>query len=216
MSEPLSVHVWSDIACPWCFVGKRRFEAALEGFDGEVAIEYHSFELSPDTPVDFEGSAVDFLAKHKGMAKEQVTGMLAQMTELAAAEGLDYDFDAVKQTKTLLAHQAIHFALSQGKQLEYVERVFHAYFEQGVHVGRAEELIALATDVGLDGEQLRAALDSGEFADAVQSDIQTAREIGIQGVPFYVIDNKYAVSGAQSPEVFLSALQQAADAKVSA
>jgi predicted DsbA family dithiol-disulfide isomerase len=209
MSEPVSVHVWSDIACPWCFIGKRRFEQAAGAFDGEVTVEYHSFELAPDTPVDFEGSEVDFLAGYKGMPRAQVEQMLEHMTELAATEGLTYDFDALKHTKTLLAHQALHHAKAHGKQAELVERIFHAYFEQGKHVGHVDELVGLGEEVGLDGAELRAALTDGRHAEAVEQDILAARQIGITGVPFYVIDGKYGVSGAQTPEIFTAALKQA-------
>ena len=175
MSSPLDVHVWSDIACPWCFIGKRRFEEAARRFGGEVKVEYHSFELSPDTPVDFDGNEVDFLADHKGMPHAQVSQLLEQMTDLAAAEGLHYDFAAVRHTKTLLAHQAIHHAKAKGKQPELVERLFHAYFEQGRHVGHVDELVDVATDVGLDGAELRGALTAGTYAAAVQQDIAEAQ-----------------------------------------
>ena len=210
MTSSIHVDVWSDIACPWCYIGKRRFEAALATFDGadDVTVTYHSFELSPDTPVDFEGSEVDFLSAHKGMPKEQVEQMLRQVTTIARDVGLNYDFDAVRHTKTLLAHQALHFAKEHGRQLELVERLFAAYFEEGRHLGRVDELVALGTEAGLDGDALRAALEEGTYADAVTADIAQARAYGIQGVPFYVIGGKYGVSGAQRPEVFTQALEQ--------
>lgn len=211
MSNPLTVHVWSDIACPWCFIGKRRFAKGAELFGGEVTLEYHSFELAPDTPVDFEGTEVDFLTRHKGMPPAQVEQMLDQMTGLAAAEGLRYDFARVRHTKTLLAHQALHLAKGHGKQLELVERLFSAYFEEGRHVGRVDELVDLGTEVGLDAEELRTALEGGTYARAVEADIDAARQIGVTGVPFYVLDGRYGVSGAQSPELFASALQRAAE-----
>jgi predicted DsbA family dithiol-disulfide isomerase len=210
MSSPVTVHVWSDIACPWCYVGKRRFERAQRDFAGAVALEYHSFELAPDTPVDFEGSEIDFLAGYKRMPRPQVEQMLGHMTELAATEGLAYDFAALRHTKTLLAHQALHHAKAQGKQLDYVERLFKAYFTEGRHVGHVDDLVELATEVGLDGAELRKALDEGTYADAVDEDIALARQIGINGVPFYVIDGKYGVSGAQDPAVFVAALEKAA------
>ena len=211
MSEPISVHVWSDVACPWCFIGKRRFERAVAGFDGEVAVQYHSFELSPDTPVDFAGSAADFLAGHKRLPAEQVEQMLAQVTALAAAEGLRYDYAAVRHTKTLKAHELMHLALERGKQLPMVEALFSAYFEQGRHVGHVDDLVELATAVGLDAEETRAALTAGTYADRVAEDIDQARRLGINGVPFYVVDGRYGVSGAQSPETFLSVLRKVAD-----
>lgn len=213
MSNQISVHVWSDIACPWCFVGKRRFEKGIAEFGGEVSVEYHSFELAPDTPIDFEGSEVDFLARHKGMPADQVERMLDQMTKLAADEGLAYDFDALRHTKTLKAHQVLHLAKTEGIQLAVVERLFRAYFEEGRHLGRDDELVALAAEAGLDPDKTRAVLDQDAYADAVQADIAQARAFGIQGVPFYVIDDKYGVSGAQQPETFAAALRQAADEK---
>jgi predicted DsbA family dithiol-disulfide isomerase len=211
MSQPISVHVWSDIACPWCYIGKRRFEKAAAAFDGEVAVEYHSYELSPDTPVDFEGSAADFLADRKGMPKEQVTQMLAQVTQLADAEGLAYDYDNVKHTKTLKAHELLHLAKAKGLQLELMERLFSAYFEQGRHVGHEDDLLAVAAEAGLDAEEARKALADGTYRNAVQADIAAAQQIGIQGVPFYIIGEKYGVSGAQSPEVFGEALRRASE-----
>lgn len=214
MSEPISVHVWSDIACPWCFIGKRRFEKGLAQFGGEVTLEYHSFELAPDTPVDFEGSEADFPAGYKGISKDRVAQMLAQVTELAAGEGLAYDYDSLRHTKTLKAHQVLHLAKAKGLQLELIERLFSAYFEQGKHVGHDDDLVMLATEVGLDGSEVRRVLAEGTYAGAVQEDIDTARSLGINGVPFYVIDGKYGISGAQAPETFASALQRVAQERV--
>jgi predicted DsbA family dithiol-disulfide isomerase len=210
VTTPLAVDVWADIACPWCFIGKRRFETAVDQLGLDVAVTYHSFELSPDTPVDFEGSEVDFLARHKGMPTPQVEQLLRQVSELAAGEGLRYDFDAVRHTKTLLAHQALHHARTRGKQLELVERLFRAYFEQGRHIGHIEELVGLAAEVGLDPDEMRTVLTDGTYAEDVRRDIEAARQIGIRGVPFYVVDGRYGVSGAQSPAVFATALRRAA------
>ena len=131
MSEPIKIDIWSDIACPWCYIGKRHLEggiAALGDDAPEVEIEYHSFELAPDTPVDFEGSEVDFLARHKGIPVEQARMMIDRVTGVAAQAGLDYDYDALQHTKTLKAHELLHFAKEQGKQLELSERLFRAYF----------------------------------------------------------------------------------------
>jgi predicted DsbA family dithiol-disulfide isomerase len=213
VTEPLAVDIWSDIACPWCFLGKRRFERALAQFEahfaGPVEVEYHSFELAPDTPVDFEGSEIDFLVEYKRMPEHQVEQMLARMTGLGEGEGLRYDFAALRHTKTLLAHQAIHYAKAKGRQAELVERLFHAYFEQGRHVGHADELASLAEDVGLNGAELGRALAEGTYEKAVAEDIALAGELGINGVPFYVLNGRYAVSGAQSSDLFLMALQKA-------
>ncbi len=212
MSEPLKIDIWSDIACPWCFIGKRKFEAAVEQFsDGDKAvdIEFHSFELAPDTPVDFDGSEVDFLVSHKHMPAEQVGQMLEQVGGIAAEVGLSYDFDALRHTNTVKAHQLLHYAKTQGKQAEMKERLLSAYFQEGRHVGRVQDLSDLASDVGLDREAVVAALESDEFLPAVNADKEKAMEYGINGVPFFVIDGKYGVSGAQAPETFVQVLETA-------
>lgn len=145
----MKVDIWSDIACPWCHIGKRRFEAGTAQFTaggGTLEVEFHSFELAPDTPVDFEGSEVDFFASRKGMPPAQAKQILGQVTELAAGEGLAYDFDAVQHTNTVKAHELLHFAKSKGKQVEIKERLLAAYFEEGRHVGRTDDLADLAAE----------------------------------------------------------------------
>lgn len=208
MTHSVKVDVWSDIACPWCFVGKRRFEQAVARFDGEVEVEYHSFELSPETPVDYAGTEAEFLAKHKGLPTQQAEQMLAQMTELPAGEGLAYDFGRLQHANTVLAHQALHHAKAHGKQVELKERLLAAYFEQGLNLNHAEVLADLAAEVGLDREALLADLESEAHLAAVRADQEQAIEYGIGGVPFYVFDGRLAVSGAQSPDVFVSALER--------
>lgn len=213
VSEPIKIDIWSDIACPWCYIGKRKFEAgsglfAGSGDDRAVEVEYHSFELSPDTPVDFDGSEIDFLAGHKGMQPEQVHGMLERVTGIASSVGLDYDFDALKHTNTVKAHELLHFAKANGKQLELAERLFKAYFVEGKHVGRIEDLADLAAEVGLDRAAAVAALESNEFLSDVRADQSLAQEYGIQGVPFFVIDGRYGVSGAQDAATFAQVLEQ--------
>ena len=213
MTEPLTIDIWSDVACPWCYIGKRHLEqglAALGADAPDVRIEYHSFELAPDTPVDFAGSEVDFLVGAKGLPRDRVLQMLDRVTAVAADAGLTYDFGRLQHTKTLKAHELLHFAKEQGRQLELEERLFAAYFTEGAHVGRADELVRLAEEAGLDGAAARQALDSGRYADAVQEDIEQARQLGISGVPFFVLDGKYGISGAQPPEVFAQALNQVA------
>jgi predicted DsbA family dithiol-disulfide isomerase len=210
MSDAIRVDVWSDIACPWCYIGKRKFEAGVAAFGGEVEVEYHSFELAPDTPVDFAGSEIDFLVKHKGLSAEQVKPMLDRVGGIAAEVGLDYDFDALQHTNTVKAHQLLHFAKQHGKQIETKERLLAAYFVEGRHVGRDEDLADLAAEVGLDREEALQALQSNAFLDDVQADKAQAIAYGIQGVPFFVVDNKYGVSGAQSPETFTEVLTKVA------
>ena len=208
--QPITVNIWSDIACPWCYLGKRRFENALRDFDGEVTVSYHSFELSPDMPADFDGGPVDFLADRRGMPRAQVEQMFAQMTALGESEGLRYDFDSLRPTRTMPAHQALHHAKAHGRQAELVERLFAAHFVEGRHIGHVDELVALGVEVGLDGDELRAALTDGRYAPAVAQDIRAAQRLGVTGVPFFVIDERYGVSGAQSSETLLEALRRAA------
>lgn len=207
--NPLKVDIWSDIACPWCYIGKRRFEQALAEHDGEVEVEYHSFELAPDTPVDFEGSEIDFLVGHKRMPAEQVRQMLDQVATVAAEVGLEYNFDTLRHTKTLTAHEALHHAKSLGRQQDLVERLFRAYFTEGRHVGRVDDVLDLAEEVGLDRTTLAAALEHGTHRAAVEADIEQARAYGINGVPFFVFDGRLGVSGAQPSEVFSDVLKRA-------
>src|SRR5690625_4062440 len=211
----ISVDVWSDIACPWCYIGKRRMEKALEEFTHspgapKVKITYHSYELSPDTPVDFERTEVDFLVAHKGMPAEQVKQMLKQVTQTAAAEGLEYNFDSLQPTNPMRAHDLLHFAKPHGKQADLKERLLRAYFAEGRHAGDLNTLAELAAAVGLDRTEALAALTARRHSADVQADIAQSHGFGVNGVPFYVIDGKYGLSGAQEPHVFVSALTQAA------
>lgn len=207
VSEPISIDIWSDIACPWCYIGKRNLEKGLAATAGDddapqVRVTFHSFELSPDTPVDFDGDEIDFLAGHKGMPREQVEQMLGHVTTVAAGAGLEYRFDLLQHTNTVKAHELLHFAKEKGLQHEMEERLMSAYFTEGRHVGRIDDLSALAAEVGLDAEEARSALESDAYLDAVRADQAQARAYGINGVPFFVIDGQYGVSGAQPPEAF--------------
>lgn len=215
MGDVVKVDVWSDIACPWCYIGKRRFEEGVRryvaaGGQTPVVVEYHSFELSPDTPVDFTGGEIDFLVGFKGLSVPQVEGMLAQVTSLAAQEGLDYDFSSLQHTKTLKAHEVLHLAKAKGLQEDVVERLLRAYFVEGRHVGHDNDLADLAAEAGLDRQLVLDALADGRYQQDVEADIQQAMAYGISGVPFYVIDRQYGVSGAQDPAVFAKVLAQAA------
>ncbi|HEY8913907.1 DsbA family oxidoreductase [Lacisediminihabitans sp.] len=208
MSEPIKVDIWSDVQCPWCYIGKRKFEAGAAQFGGDVEVEYHSFELSPDTPVDFDGTPVDYLSQRKGLPIDQVEKMLERVTGIASSVGLDYDYDHVHQTNTVKAHELIHYAKAHGRQLDMKERLLKAYFVDGRHVGRVEDLADLAAEVGLDRADVVRALESNQYLADVKADVALATEYGIQGVPFFVIDGKYGVSGAQDAETFANVLTQ--------
>lgn len=209
--DPIRIDVWSDIACPWCYIGKRKFEAGAAESGLPVEVVYHAFELSPDTPVDFEGSEEEYLAGHKGIPVETARAMIDRVTGIAESVGLDYDYDALHHTNTVLAHQLIRYAAEHGRQLEMVERLFAAYFEQGRHLGRVAELADLAAEIGLDRADAVRALETGEHLDAVRADQRQAEELGIRGVPFFVVEGRYGVSGAQDPATFADVLRQVAE-----
>jgi predicted DsbA family dithiol-disulfide isomerase len=215
-NAPLRVDIWSDVQCPWCYIGKRKFEAAVAGFDGEVEVEYHSFELAPDTPVDFDGTPVDYLSDRKGVSRDQAQAMIDRVTGIADAVGLAYDYDHIHQTNTVLAHELLHFAKANGLQLALKERLLAAYFVEGRHVGKAEELADLAAEVGLDRAEALAALEDHRYLADVKADVAQAAEYGINGVPFFVFEGQYGVSGAQETATFVSVLEQLRDMKESA
>jgi predicted DsbA family dithiol-disulfide isomerase len=207
--EAMKVEIWSDVVCPWCYIGKRRFERAVERFDGEVEVVWRSFELDPDAPATREHGASEHLAAKYGMSIEQAEASHAQMTELAAQEGLEYHFEKARGGNSFDAHRLIHLATAHGKQAEAQERVMRAYFTEGVAIGDRVALIELGAELGLG--DARAALESDAYADAVREDETLARRIGIQGVPFFVFDRRYGLSGAQPAEVMLQALEKAAE-----
>ena len=213
MSQSVKVDIWSDVQCPWCYIGKRKFEAAVAAFDGEVEIEYHSFELSPDTPVEYEGSPTQYLAERKGMSLAQVELMFERVTAIAAAVGLEYDLPKSHQTNTVKAHELIHYAKAHGRQEEMKEALLKAYFLEHRHVGRIDDLADLAAELGFDRADVVRSLTEAQYLPAVRADGDQARAYGISGVPFYVFDGKYGVSGAQETATFAQVLEQVAAEK---
>ena len=210
VSPRITADIWSDIACPWCYVGKRRFEAALKDFPqaAQVDVVWHSFELDPDAPLTSTASTRDILAKKYGRSPAQAQEMLDGMTETAAQDGLEYHFELQRPTNTFQAHQVIHLAAEHGRQDAMKERLLRAFFNEGAFLGDPEVLATLAAEIGLDAGEVRAALESQTYAAAVRQDEAQAQAYGIQGVPFFVLGAKYGVSGAQPPEALLGALQQ--------
>lgn len=212
MSKPISIDIWSDIACPWCYIGKRNLEKGIAEISGDedaprVTVTFHSYELSPDVPVDYAGTQIDYLIERKGMPRKQVEQMLDRVTGIAADAGLAYRMEQVQTTNTVKAHELIHYAKTKGLQDEMKERLLSAYFVEGKHVGRADDLVELAVEVGLDAVDVREALTSDRHLPDVRQDQAQARAYGIQGVPFFVIDGQYGISGAQPPEAFASLLR---------
>jgi len=213
VTDAIKIDVWSDIACPWCYIGKRNLETGLRTVSADddapqVEVTYHSFELSPDTPVDFDGSEIDFLAGHRGIDADQARQMIERVTGVAAEAGLRYRYDLLQHTNTVKAHELLHYARERGRQLDMAERLMSAYFTEGKHVGRIDDLVALAGEIGLDEADVRDALETSRHLDAVRADQQQAQAYGIQGVPFFVVDGKYGVSGAQPPEAFAQIARQ--------
>jgi predicted DsbA family dithiol-disulfide isomerase len=218
MRDTIKVDVWSDVACPWCYIGKRNLEAGIARYAATerrptIEVEYHSFELAPDTPVDFDGSELDYLMSIKGIGREEAAQMLERVTRIAAEVGLAYDFDSVKHTRTVKAHQLAHFAKARGLGAEAYERLLSAYFVEGRHIGRGTELAQLGAEIGFDPDEVLRSLASDEHLAAVRDDQQRAAAYGIRGVPFFVLDGRYGLSGAQPAETFAAALEQVAAEK---
>lgn len=209
------IDVWSDVVCPWCYIGKRRLEKALEGLS-DVQVVWHSFQLDPTTPKQSDLTLDEMLARKYQLPPGQVAQMQARVTGLAAAEGLDYHLDRARPENTFDAHRLLHWARAQNKGPELKERLLRAYFVEGQRIGHAPTLATLAGEVGLDAEQAAAVLaDDGAHADDVRADIAQARAYGITGVPFFVIERRYGVSGAQESTVLRSAIDQARAAATS-
>ena len=204
----MKVEIWSDVVCPFCYIGKRKFETALAQFAhrDDVQVVWRSFELTPDfQPIPGE-SVYASLAKKKGVSVEEGRKMSDYMTTVAQEVGLSYDFDRTVPANTFLAHQLIHLGAHYGRQDAAKERLMAAYYTEGQNIGDLATLVRLGTDIGLDAAEIRAALLGGTYADAVRHDEYQARQIDVRGVPFFVFEDKYAVSGAQSPELFAEVL----------
>jgi predicted DsbA family dithiol-disulfide isomerase len=207
----MHVEIWSDIACPWCYVGKRRFEAALAAFEhrDDVEVTWRSFELDPGAPVERGGDRVEHLAAKYGTTRERAQEMHDRMTAVAAAEGLDFRFDIARGGNMFDAHRIVHLAAEHGRQDAMKERLFRAYLTEGRVVGDHATLEELAVEVGLPADEVRAVLSGDRFAAEVRDDERTAASLGISAVPFFVVDRAMGASGAQPPEVLRGMLEQA-------
>lgn len=206
----MKVEIWSDIVCPWCYIGKRRFESALAGFKhhDQIEIQWKSYQLDPHAPHNSEQTLDEMLASKYGMSLQKATEMNASVSSLAAKEGLDYHLEQAHPSNTFDAHRLVHLAAAHGRQDAMKERLMRAYFTEGKAIGDPETLVALAEETGLDAEEARTALASDTYAAEVRADEHEAQALGITGVPFFVIDEKYGISGAQSDKVFQQALEQ--------
>jgi predicted DsbA family dithiol-disulfide isomerase len=205
------IEIWSDIACPWCYIGKRRLETALAAFEhrDDVEVEYRSFQLDPSAPTVGTRTAQEMLAEKFGVSREQAAQMQAQVTELAAAEGMAWQHDRTVHANTFDAHRLLHLAKQAGRQAELKEAFMSANFVEARNMADHQVLRQLAVGVGLPADRVDAVLASEELADEVRADIAQARAYGATGVPFFVVDGKYGVSGAQPTELFGQVLEQA-------
>lgn len=214
MPDTLQVEIWSDIACPWCYVGKRRFDAALASFPhrDNVTVTWRSFELDPRAPRTHDEPALQLLARKYGVSVPQAQAMNQRLTDTAAGEGLVFRLEDVKVGNTFDAHRLLHFAHELGLREALGERLFAAYLAEGAALGDPDTLVRLAADAGLDATAARGVLDSAQYADAVRADEADAAALGVSGVPMFVLNRRYGVSGAQTADVLRAALQQAWDA----
>lgn len=210
----MKIEIWSDVMCPFCYLGKRKLEGALEGYPrkDEVEIEWKSFQLNPDMRTEPGKHIAEYLAEKKGWSLEQSREAHARLTKAAAEAGLLYDFDRAVVANSFDAHRLVQLAKSRGLGDAMEERLFKSYFSEGGNIADPATLRALAADAGLDAAEAGAVLeDAGRFAPEVRADIEEARRLGVTGVPFFVFDRKFAVSGAQPEDVFRRALEKAGD-----
>ena len=207
----VKVEIWSDVVCPWCYIGKRRFELALDKFEHkkDVSIEWKSFQLDPNTRPEPGINIHQSLARKKGWTEEYARQMNDHVPSLAAKVGLTYNFDKVVVANTFDAHRLMQFAKKQGAGSASEERLFKAYFTEGRNLNDHTTLVELGADIGLDPSQIATMLSTDECREDVEGDAYDAFQLGIHGVPFFVLNEKYGISGAQEPEVFLSSLQKA-------
>ena len=207
----MRVDVWSDVVCPWCYIGKRRFERALEAFGGKDRIEvvHRAYQLNPAAPKDRTSSRRTYLMAKYGWSDAEADAMDARMQQVAAAEGLEYHLTGTSTGNTFDAHRLLHLARERGLEEAMLERLYRAYFTEQRSIFDQDSLASLAADAGLDADEARRMLQTDAYADAVKGDIQDAAALRVSGVPFFVIDNRFGISGAQSADVFLEALRRA-------
>jgi predicted DsbA family dithiol-disulfide isomerase len=210
IQNKMKVEIWSDVMCPFCYIGKRKFETALTQFadSNTIELEWKSFQLNPDMVTDTTKNINEYLAVHKGVSIDEAKRMSDYVTDMAKQVGLEYNFDKAVVANSFNAHRFSHFAKQHGKQDQAEEKLFRAYFTEGKNTDDLAVLIQLGEEIGLDTVALKAVLESDAYADEVQGDVTEAMQLGVRGVPFFVFDRKYAVSGAQDPQVFLQTLEK--------
>ena len=209
----MKIEVWSDYVCPFCYIGKRTLEKALvqSGFESQAEISFKAYQLDPNTPVDSTVSTYESLAKKLGKTVEQAKEMTQGVAQHAHSVGLEYDFDNMMEANTLAAHRLVKWAETKNKDAELTEQLMHQYFVEAKNVGTHEILLAIVESIGLPRDEAVQVLESDQFMAQVQVDIAEAGQIGVQGVPFFVVNRKYALSGAQPLDAFVEALEQIAE-----
>ena len=208
----LRIDVWSDVACPWCWVGKRHLEQAIEEFEGDVDVHWRAFELNPRAKVS-DGEPIDYIEKLAAKyhtSRDGAQQMVDRMVETGKGSGLEFRFDHVKPTNTFDAHRLLAMAAGTAEQNDLKEKLFEAYMNEGRLVSDADELVAIAMSAGIDEGKAREALSGEKFYDEVRADEMQARQMGVTGVPFFVINNAYAIPGAQPAEMIRRAMEAAA------
>jgi predicted DsbA family dithiol-disulfide isomerase len=207
----MKVEIWSDVMCPFCYIGKRRFEDALQKsvHKDEIEVEWKSFQLNPAMVTSPDTNINQYLAKVKGWSIEQAEEMNAYMTNMAAEAGLTYNFDKAVVANSFKAHRFTHLAKTHGLGDAAEEQLFKAYFTDGKNTDDIDTLIELGIAIGLDATEIKQTLESDAYAGEVKQDIAEAQRLGISGVPFFVLDRKYGISGAQTPDVFVGTIEKA-------
>jgi predicted DsbA family dithiol-disulfide isomerase len=205
----MPAEIWSDVVCPWCYIGKRRFERALASFGHPVEVVWRSYELNPTAPPVREGSSAERVARKYGISVQEAAAQYQRITDLAAAEGLDYHLDRARWGRSFDAHRLLHLARERGIESAVKERFLAGYLQEGVAIGLPEELAPLAVSAGLDADEVEAVLSGDAYTEPVRAEEERALEIGITGVPFFVIDGRFAIPGAQDAETMLAVLNRA-------
>jgi predicted DsbA family dithiol-disulfide isomerase len=205
------IEIWSDVVCPWCYIGKRRLERALAGFEhrDEVELVWRSYQLDPTAPREPVESVAEHLGRKYGGGPEEGRPMIGRVEAVAAEEGLTYRLGQAQRVGTIDAHRLLHLAAEDGRQGELKEALLHAYFAEARNVADPRVLLEIATGVGLDEDRVRQVLAGDEFAEAVEADVRQAQAYGATGVPFFVVDQRYGVAGAQPAEAFAEVLGRA-------
>lgn len=209
----MKIEIWSDYVCPFCYIGKKQLEKAIEdtGYSGQVELVYKSYQLDPTTPIDSHSTVYESLAKKYGMSLEKAKEMTVGVTERAKEVGLNYDFSNLMEENTLKAHRLVKWAEQQGDVIALVESLLHSHFIEGKRIGQDDVLLEIAEKVGLEREEVAKVLADDVYKNEVEADIQEGLQFGVRGVPFFVLNRKYGISGAQPQEVFEDTLRKVAE-----